>query len=168
MKQILIASLLALSAAACGPNGISSVTQRPIEVKPKSDFNYAGVIGYQPVTIHTATTKGKPVRDAYCELTGRGFTANFLTPAIVQVPNFGKATGDLVIYCRFEAQSISRIVKVQKNRRINLTGLAAGVGTAVGGPLAGAAAGTITDLATPEPTSDFGYEDSVVIRFADE
>lgn len=159
------ASILLLGTLiACGKTDPTSIGSRPIEIDKSPEFSNLGLIGYQPLTFRAQfDKKGDEIKDAYCELSGSGFKASFLTPAIVMIPNFGERNQDLVTFCRYHGETISQIQHSQKKSGVNLSEIASGVGGMAAGPIGGLVAGTATGLVTKKPTSDYGYENTTVI-----
>ena len=163
MKKLSIIPI-AMLAACGGKNDPETVGARPIQVEKLADYDGTGLIGYQPVTMRARIgAKGEEVVGAYCEMTGSGFKAKFLTPAIIMVPNFGTRNQNLATYCRFEEHTATQIQTSRKKTGLDLASVAEGVGGIAGGAVGGLVAGTVTGLVTKKPTSDYGYENTTVI-----
>ena len=96
MKTLGPLACLALIASC---SGIKDVTARNVDVVLSPDFDRRGWVGTHTVTIHTIQdvdvepwtirTDGGEMTDIPCTLQGHGFSARFLSPAKVNLPDLG-------------------------------------------------------------------------------
>jgi len=102
-----------------------------------------GIVGFR-ATSFRVSKDGNSSIPAACEIEGVGFNAKFTTPALVNLPSYGKDTKPIQLACMVDEKPYSRTLKPKNISAENRKANAIGAGVLVGGVLGGALAGSVT------------------------
>ena len=106
-----------------------------------SDSAQQGVVGFRATSVRISENDKTNIR-AVCDLTGDGFAAKVNTPAVVNLPSYGKSTKPLQVDCLVRGKEHSLTVEPANlsadNRSANAVGASVLFGGVVGGAVAGA------------------------------
>ncbi len=158
-------ALLLLSAAslfACVQQ--AEITSPPVNVVQTAGFASDDLRGFDAVEIRSflqddPEKSAAEVSGAQCTLQGSGFNAQFVTPSIVSVPNFGKASRNVSVNCTLNDKSVNQIVEINNlsaAKRVQATS-SAGAGFGIVGVIVASA--VATTQAGDQPGDLYGYTD---------
>jgi len=101
-----IIGLGALTIAGCTAK--APISQAPVAMNFSNAARQAAVTGLNvsEVRARLRTDDGRAeLRGVPCRLTGPGYTANFTTPAALQLPVFGNTAPQLALSCQYEGET---------------------------------------------------------------
>ena len=166
MKKIISGLIAATILAGCSEQ--APITTPPVDVTREAGFQTAGIQDFQPITIRaTGKVGGKSasteISGANCELSGSGYSAKFITPAVVRVPNYGRTGRAVTVFCR--SQNLSGLETANVFNRDLSARRASVANSGNGNGILGALiAGGIAASMKEREGDRFGYGDQFTIR----
>ncbi len=162
MNKLLLALPLSILVAGCAER--MEITTAPVDVSRTAAFPSENYSGTHPVEVRsfavTEKSEGRPEETEFsgasCSIQGRGYSASFSTPAIVNFPDYGYRSQAVTGSCRVK-DSVRPIVAKPYNITVsNLQNNTGAGGGLVGMMIVGIASG-IAIAANDETNDDFGY-----------
>lgn len=163
MKKLALSIIISTSLAAC--QNFAEVTTPPQPV----NFTNAGVaqaaIGLDESTVRSFTQGersdkvGSEIVGANCNLQGNGFDATFITPAILQMPNFRGAADPVNVSCTVQGKTgsyQSNAVNLTLQRINQSSGQTSLLGLAIEAAVQGVASAARNPL-----NDEFGYDPTI-------
>lgn len=102
-----------------------------------------GIVGFRATSIRVSRDGNSSI-PASCDLAGDGFEAKFTTPAVVNLPSFGKQTKPVKLECLVGDETHSYTAEAKNISAENRKANAVGAGVLVGGVLGGALAAGVS------------------------
>ena len=169
MKKSLSLFCAALAVSGCANN--MEITSPPVNVTRHSGFDTARYQGDHPVNVRSFFTAKKSnggeerteFSGAQCRIQGRGFTAKFSTPAIVNLPDHGFYSQAVTGQCA-TGEAVRPVVAKPYNITVANIKSNNGAGGGVLGMVVAGVANSIA-LAANDPTNDdYGYH-NISVKF---
>lgn len=89
----------------------AEITQPPVHYKATKALNPKGVDTFTARTYVKTNDGRKEVTGVPCKLTAPGFSASFVTPAVVTTPDMGTRTPPGSVTCTYEGQKKLQVMK---------------------------------------------------------
>jgi hypothetical protein len=157
-------ALLALmtALAACE---MADITQPPVQYRATKKLNEKGVTNFTLRTFQFADGSRKELSGVPCKMTAPGFTASFVSPAVVSVPDMGPRTPAGSVSCSYNGATKLEILKPVNLtvRQIEQSAVAAGAGAGLIGVIV-TGISSATQKSRRDPRLDaYGYIDTAVV-----
>ena len=81
-----------------------NITSKPVGIQKSTEYISEGVTEIQPVEVRTysrpeGTSQDQEIADITCEVKGRGYSAEVITPGIVNIPVYGQKSSSVSAHC---------------------------------------------------------------------
>lgn len=133
----------ALALAACETAEPIEITQ----VERDRSFSDQGLIEMEPTSVRVVRKGNARIDGVGCELLGRGYSARFMAPAIVVIPEYGQASPLPIVTCTIADETASVQAKLQNRSEVETTGAMMNAGGLLGLVIGGAISGARQDKA---------------------
>jgi len=162
MNKLLLTLPLSILIAGCAER--MEITSAPVEVTRTNAFQSQNYQGNHPVEVRSFTqiekadgkSERKEFSGASCNIQGRGFKANFSTPAIVNFPDYGYLSQAVTGSCKVK-KAVRPIVAQPYNITVANIKSNTGAGGGLLGMVVAGVANSIAIAANDETNDDFGY-----------
>ncbi len=175
MKKTSLLLLAAGSIAGCAQN--MEITKAPVEVQRTAGFATQNYVGQDQATIRSHFAKDEDTGEkktefsgANCSLKGRGFSASFTTPAIVNLPDYDYYSQPVTGSCSVNGET-RPVVLTPYNETVRARQAASSSAGAQGGLIGVLVSGVVSGIveAANDPTDDdwdYGNFDVIFPRSA--
>lgn len=162
MNKLLLTLPLSIFIAGCAER--MDITTAPVEVSRTNAFQSENYVGNHPVEVRTFAlsqkSDGKSEKTEFagaaCSIQGRGFSAKFSTPAIVNFPDYGYRSQAITGSCQVK-EAVRPIVAQPYNITVANIQSNTGAGGGLLGMVVAGVANSIAIAANDETNDDFGY-----------
>lgn len=97
IRTAAVAGLAVLALAAC--EGSAPITSAPVSVTPTGNPVLQGVIGFEPTEVRAYQDRAE-LAGVACDIAGVGYTANVVTPGLVNLPDQRAQSQPVTATCR--------------------------------------------------------------------
>lgn len=128
MRFYVPAALLGAALAMSGCANTQEVTTLPVNMTFTKQLQIQKYVTIPVWSVRYDGTKEQRVEGVPCRIVGQGFSADFQTPANLNMPVLGANTSDASVTCTYEGQQVTRILKPhnQTEERATQVGYLAG------------------------------------------
>ena len=160
--KLFSAAIISMGLTGCE---VAEITQPPVQYKATKNLNEKGVSDFTSRTFVTTDGSRKEVSGIPCKFKAPGFSASFVSPAVVSTPDMGPRTPTGSVTCSYNGKDKLQIMRPFNETVLQIEASAASAGA--GGGLIGL---IVTEISSSTQKSrrdanldQYGYPDVTIV-----